>query len=111
MVDFFGLASPGTGGSGLWGLGLQEDEVREFVAGIGAPVLALHGEAEEVVPVDDTRRLEEACRGHGVAFEAVYYPGAVGHSFVWPGNARFDLAAEADAWGRVHQFLSRNLGA
>ena len=92
------------------GLGLQEDETLEFVAGIEAPVLALHGEADDVVPVDDTRRLEQACKRHGVAFEAATYPG-VGHSFIWPGNARFDPAAAADAWGRVHQVLLRNLGA
>ncbi len=42
------------------------------------PVLLVHGEADEVVPVAATRAAEQALRAQGVPVDAVYVPG-LGH--------------------------------
>jgi dienelactone hydrolase len=45
---------------------------------IDAPVLLLHGEADNIVPVAQARDMERALRAHGADVVAKYYPGA-GH--------------------------------
>jgi phospholipase/carboxylesterase len=44
-----------------------------------APVLLIHGEADEIVPVSNSREAEQALRAIGVPVEAVYRPG-LGHA-------------------------------
>lgn len=48
------------------------------VAGLAAPVLLLHGTADRVVPVEQSREYERAARALGKSVTAVYFEG-VGH--------------------------------
>lgn len=72
-------------------------------ASITAPVLALHGDADAVVPIDQADRLVAALRGNGGVVEYQVYPGE-GHGFSSP-------AVVADARARTTAFLDAHLGA
>jgi dipeptidyl aminopeptidase/acylaminoacyl peptidase len=51
---------------------------REAVAGLAAPTLLLHGTADRVVPVEQSREYERAAHALGKPLTAVYFEG-VGH--------------------------------
>ncbi len=106
VVNFFGLTDWDAGYGQLPRLGLDPADPLGFVARLRCPVLSLHGDADTVVPVTDTERLDAACRRFGVPHEVHRYPG-VDHSFVWPGNPRYDARAHRDAWERAVAFLAR----
>jgi dienelactone hydrolase len=69
---------------------------------ISAPVLLLHGEADEVLPVQNARNLESALRALGKPVEAQYYPGA-NHGFF------FDPQWHAAVMERLVTFLRATL--
>ena len=51
------------------------------------PVVLVHGEVDEVVPVASSRAAEQALRAHGVPVEALYCPG-LGHGIDAAGLSR-----------------------
>lgn len=71
---------------------------------LGAPVLLLHGTADETVPVQLTRRYEQALRALGKPVEAVYYEGA-GHELP------FNATTAPDVVRRAVAFFDQHLGA
>lgn len=64
------------------------------------PVLILHGEADETVPVQEAYHIQQVCEKRGVPYEIVIFPG-VGHGF--GGNIWRDASA------RTLAFLKRHL--
>ena len=90
--------------------GKSVDEAPEFyvaasplthVSRANAPMLFIHGEIDDSIPVEQSVRMAETLRSHGVATEMILVPGA-GHSF------RFDAAAY-NLVPRIVAFLDRNL--
>jgi dienelactone hydrolase len=65
---------------------------------IEGPVLLLHGEADNVVPVTQARDMEQALRAHGADVVAKYYPGADHGLAVIP-------AVRADVVEQITEFL------
>jgi dienelactone hydrolase len=63
-------------GTTAWGQLPSEVNVVARAAGIKAPVLILHGEADPLVPVTQAHDMEQALREHGADVVAKYYPGA-----------------------------------
>lgn len=85
VIDYFG--------------GLPE-ELTERVPASYPPVLVLHGEADQVVPVSEAHKLEKLFRQLGNQHEVKIYPNA-GHGF-----SGFDLL---DAGQRTLRFLNETL--
>ena len=59
-----------------------------------APFLIIHGEEDDVVPIDQSERMAAALRGHEVPVEFVRMPGE-GHAFsyqAWPFLSQTALA-------------------
>ncbi|HXF67953.1 MAG TPA: dienelactone hydrolase family protein [Burkholderiales bacterium] len=67
------------------------------VAGLAAPTLLLHGTADRVVPVDQSREYERAARALGKPIRAVYIDG-MGHMVTFTPPAR-----EAEALAEVRR--------
>ncbi|MCC7102078.1 MAG: alpha/beta hydrolase fold domain-containing protein [Fimbriimonadaceae bacterium] len=65
------------------------------------PVLLIHGEEDEIVPVDQSRRLFEALKGFGTPSELHVLPGET-HAFSWPAWQR--IRELARAW--IHQSVA-----
>jgi dipeptidyl aminopeptidase/acylaminoacyl peptidase len=70
------------------------------VAQIDAPVLLIHGDKDENVPVEQTLAMTQALEGHGKDVETFIVPGGT-HFFTEPQNA--------DARRRLFDFLRRHL--
>ncbi len=108
VVNYFGLTA-WEGGLGEYRhFHLDPDDPLGFVARIACPVLSFHGDRDDVVPVDNTLALDEACRRHRVAHRMVIYPG-VGHSFIWPGNPLYVPEAHRSSWALALAFLRERL--
>ena len=73
------------------------------VAQIDAPVLLLHGDRDENVPVDQSLAMAEALRTHGKEAEAVVIPGAT-HYFTEQQNA----AARRTLFDFLRRHLTRS---
>jgi carboxymethylenebutenolidase len=71
---------------------------------ITAPVLILQGDADEVLPVQNSRNLEAALRTLGKSVQMHLFPGA-GHGFL------FEQQWHADALGRLVAFLKSTLAS
>ncbi|MEJ2719626.1 MAG: dienelactone hydrolase family protein [bacterium] len=95
VVDFYGGGGAGT------------QSVKEEVRGL-PPLLILHGEADEIVPVSFAKALEEAAVSSGGDVEMHIYPGA-GHAFNAPYNSGYQREAAHDSYRRMMQFLARRL--
>ncbi len=108
VVNYFGLTA-WEGGLGEYRhFHLDPDDPLGFVARIPCPVLSFHGDADDIVPVENTLSLDEACRRHGIRHRMVIYPG-VGHSFVWPGNPLHVPEAHRSSWAAALAFLDERL--
>jgi len=87
---------------------------QDVVAGLTAPVLLLHGTADRIVPVEQSREYERAARALGKRVTAVYFDG-VGHVVTFtPGGPESDeaaarRAAQPEARRRVIEFLREQL--
>jgi dienelactone hydrolase len=77
-------------GTTAWGQLPSEVDVVARAAAIKAPVLLLHGEDDTLVPVIQTRDMEQALHAHGADVTAKYYPGA-GHGLAQTPGVRGDL--------------------
>jgi dipeptidyl aminopeptidase/acylaminoacyl peptidase len=73
------------------------------VAQIDAPVLLLHGDRDENVPVEQSLAMAEALRTHGKEAEAVVIPGAT-HYFTEQQNA----AARRTLFDFLRRHLTRS---
>jgi carboxymethylenebutenolidase len=93
VVDFYG------GGGG--GLTLIENEVKDF-----PPLLILHGEADNIVPVSFVHNLREAVIAFGGDVEMHLYPNA-GHAFNAPDVPTYFEPAARDSLNRTIEFLRR----
>jgi dipeptidyl aminopeptidase/acylaminoacyl peptidase len=71
---------------------------------LNAPVLLLHGTADQVVNVQSTRDYEQALRAAGRLVEAFYYEG-LGHALV------YDRRTQQDVLRRGSSFLRQYLSA
>jgi dienelactone hydrolase len=85
-------------GTTAWGNLPAEVDVVPRAAGIVAPVLLLHGEDDDLVPVQQAYDMERALRAHGADVEAKYYPD-VGHGLAQDPVVRVDLVDQ------IHRFL------
>jgi carboxymethylenebutenolidase len=79
--------------------GPLRDEIKHL-----PPLLALHGEADNVLPIAEGRALVDRAKALGGEAELVVYPGA-GHGFDF--DERYDKAQEARP--RAITFLSEHL--
>lgn len=77
---------------------------------IRAPLLILHGEDDQLVPVEHARRLEEALRSAGKPFEIVLFPGA-GHGFDQEGEPWYHPVAAREAEAGTLAFFAKHLKA
>lgn len=74
----------------------------EIVGKVSVPILMLHGTADKVIPVEQSREYERAARALGKTIEVVYFDG-VGHTVsVLP-------ESQAEARKRAIAFLRENL--
>ncbi len=74
------------------------------------PVLAVFGELDGDVPLEDVRALEKVLSRTGSNDEAYTYPG-VGHAFFdnEPGNREYREPAERDLWLRIDRFFASRI--
>jgi carboxymethylenebutenolidase len=95
VVDFYG-----GGGGGRTSL---EEDAQDL-----PPVLILHGDADNVVPVSYAYALRDAVVASGGEAELHVYPGA-GHSFNAPFSPAYSAKAADDSHRRAIEFLRRRL--
>jgi carboxymethylenebutenolidase len=72
----------------------------EQAAEVNVPVLGLYGAADESIPVDAVRTMEEAFAEAGIEHEFQIYEGA-GHAFFNNTRDSYDADAAQDAWQRT----------
>jgi len=75
---------------------------------IQAPVMILHGAADDVAPVQDMYRFAQRLESLGKRFVLKVYSGT-GHAFGLPGMKAYDPAVAADAWQEGIAFLDCHL--
>jgi len=76
---------------------------------IRAPILGNFGGADRGIPVEDVRKFGGELTKYGKLGDVKIFDGA-GHAFMNPNNKEgYDEAASQDAWGRIDQFVARNL--
>jgi dienelactone hydrolase len=73
-------------------------------AQVRAPLLLIHGDADSVVPIEQSNMMNEAMRGSGRPVQLVTFEGE-GHS--WPSWAGRDLISMMQ---KVQDFLDQNIG-
>ncbi|MCA8919055.1 MAG: dienelactone hydrolase family protein [Planctomycetes bacterium] len=76
-----------------------------------APILAVFGELDGEVPIEDVRALEKVLSDSPSDDESYTYPG-VGHAFFdnEEGNREYREAAERDLWTRIDRFFAQRMG-
>lgn len=107
IVNYFGLTAWKGGLEEFAHLPLNKNDPLDFVEKIPCPVISFHGDQDNVVPVENTYRLDDACRRFGVDHRYFIYP-RVNHSFVWPGD-KYNENARMDSWKRAIAFLQHLL--
>ncbi|MCA8915460.1 MAG: dienelactone hydrolase family protein [Planctomycetes bacterium] len=82
----------------------------DIVAKARAPILAVFGEIDSEVPIEDVRALEKVLSSSPEDDETYTYPG-VGHAFFdnEEGNAEYREAAERDLWTRIDRFFAQRM--
>jgi carboxymethylenebutenolidase len=80
----------------------------DLLGRIAAPVLAFWGEQDDLIPLEQVRRFEEAMRRLEKTYEARVYPGA-GHGFFCDERASYQPAAAHDAWALLMKFFRKYL--
>jgi carboxymethylenebutenolidase len=96
VVGFYGVLD-----GSRWGIPGPLERAEE----IRCPVLALFGEADQVIPVEQVQQFETRLREAGIEHEIHVYPGAP-HSFFDRRYEEYTDASE-DAWRRTLGFLER----
>jgi carboxymethylenebutenolidase len=82
----------------------------EMVSDLQVPLLALFGDRDESIPVEEVERLRAALAATGEPFEVVRYPDA-GHGFNCDERASYHEPSAVDAWGRALAWFERYLTA
>lgn len=79
-------------------------------ASLDVPVLAVFGELDGEIPLDEVRALEQILSRSPADDEAYTYPG-VGHAFFdkEPGNSEYREPAERDLWMRIDRFFAAKM--
>lgn len=74
------------------------------------PLLAVFGELDGEIPLDDVRELERLLSESPAEDESYIYPG-VGHAFFdnEPGNSEYREPAERDLWLRIDRFFAAKM--
>lgn len=82
----------------------------EVIRKARAPILAVFGELDSEVPIEDVRALEKALSDSPSDDESYTYPG-VGHAFFdnEEGNTEYREAAERDLWTRIDRFFAQRM--
>jgi carboxymethylenebutenolidase len=73
-----------------------------------APVLGLYGSADQSIPVEEVRQMEDAFAEAGITHEIQIYEGA-GHAFFNDTRDSYDEDAAADAWPRTLEWFRTHL--
>jgi carboxymethylenebutenolidase len=95
VVDYFG------GGSE------DKDELESQVRNF-PPLLILHGEEDQVIPVSRAYELRDAVMAQGGEVEIKIYPGA-GHGFNGPWIPNYSKEYDIDSFQRTVDFFRRKL--
>jgi carboxymethylenebutenolidase len=88
-------------GGGAGGTATVEEEVQHL-----PPLLILHGQVDNIVPVRFARELYDACQRAGRTVELHLYPG-IGHAFTLSTFSTYSKDATHDATDRAIRFLRR----
>jgi len=107
------------GGTLTWYFGKYADALVPFYAlyqlapidfsSIKAPVLAIHAEKDEFVPLSDVEKAKEECKKHGIKAEFIVYPG-VNHAFLNDTRPEvYNEKAAKDAWEKAVNFFKKHL--
>lgn len=83
----------------------QQSQPAFFVDGQNPPLLLMHGEKDEIIPVDNTRKLAAAVKRADGTIETVYYPG-MSHQMIISSFASA-LRGRADTLDQVESFVKR----
>jgi carboxymethylenebutenolidase len=100
IVFYGGLSRPVAGSKG---------PTLEQAAKIHHPVLGLYGGADQGIPPEAVKQLDQQLDQAGVPHELIVYPGAT-HSFFDRRYSEF-AEASADAWKRVQAFIAETRAA
>ena len=107
VVNFFGLTSWADGYADYQNFSFHsKDNYLSFVKQIKCPLLTMHGESDTVVPATNSYRLEKSCQEYKLTADFHYYPG-VEHSFIWPGNIKFNAVANQQTRRLMFDFLKQ----
>ena len=71
------------------------------------PVLAIFGETDNSIPLDEVRAFEQAMQARQITHDVTIYP-EVGHAFV-SYEGIFEPGAAQQAWQEMERFLRKNL--
>lgn len=66
-----------------------------YVSKTTPPILTLHGDADDIVPVSQARMLDKALKAAGVSHEMTIYPGA-GHDFSGKLDGKKNVSGQAE---------------
>ena len=109
VVNFFGLTAWADGYADYRNFNfLSKDNYLSFLKHITCPILTMHGESDTVVPAANSYKLEKICQEYKLTADFHYYPG-VEHSFIWPGNIKFNAAANQQTRSLMFNFLEVTL--
>jgi dienelactone hydrolase len=75
---------------------------------IQAPVLALWGEKDGMIPLDQVKHVSETMKRLGKTYEDKVYPGA-GHGFFCDERGSYDEASAKDAWTKLTAWFQSHL--
>jgi carboxymethylenebutenolidase len=92
--------------TGLYYGNLVTDQ--EELSKIKWPVLAIFGNQDQSIPIDQVRQFEESLNATSVPNEIYVYDG-VGHAFANPSNDNYAPQETADAWAKTLAFLKKNV--
>lgn len=81
----------------------------DYAERLGAPLLGLFGQEDEVITPQHLERLRRELKGAEKEFEMIVYPRA-GHAFLNEDRPTFRPDAARDAWAAADAFLDRHLG-
>lgn len=93
------------------GTGSEVPEPLDVAARAKMPILAVFGELDAEVPLEDVRALERVLSDSQREDQTYTYPG-VGHAFFdnEQGNREYREAAERDLWQRIEKFFEGSMG-
>jgi carboxymethylenebutenolidase len=82
----------------------------ELAERIQAPVIILHGAADDRAPAEDIYRMAQRLEALGKTFAVKVYSGT-GHAFTTPDGNHYNPVAAADSWQEAIGFLNRYVRA